>query len=320
VTHDVTFTCMGCDMRLLAEGVNHEAIRAARTLLDAIDARLSRFRTDSELARLNADPRPTVPASPLLRAAVGAALWAAERTRGLVDPTLLDDLERHGYTGSLAGGPRVALADALAAAAPRAPASARPDARWRAVRIDNRAGTITRPPGLRLDTGGTTKGLAADAAAHVLAGARRLVVDCGGDLCVAVGSGAAPFEVTVAHPLTGARAATLRVAGGGVATSGLARRLWSRPDGRPAHHLLDPATGEPAWTGLISATALAPTTLEAEALAKAALLRGPAGARRVLGRRGGVLVNDDGAVESVEARVRRGGVPVRDDGALGATA
>jgi FAD:protein FMN transferase len=106
----------------------------------------------------------------------------------------------------------------------------------------------------------------------------------------------------------------------GVATSGLARRLWRGPDGRPAHHLLDPATGEPAWTGLISATALAPTTLEAEALAKAALLRGPAGARRVLGRRGGVLVDDDGAVESVEARVRRGGVLVHDDGALGATA
>jgi thiamine biosynthesis lipoprotein len=310
---------MGCDMRLLAEGVNDEAVRAARTLLDAIDARLSRFRTDSELARLNADPRTTFPASPLLRAAVAAALWAAERTRGLVDPTLLDDLERHGDTGSLAGGPRVALADALVPAAPRAPASARADARWRAVRIDNRVGTITRPPGLRLDTGGTTKGLAADAAAHVLAGARRLVVD-GGDLCVAVASGAAPFEIAVAHPLTGARAATLRVAGGGVATSGLARRLWRGPDGRPAHHLLDPATGEPAWTGLISATAVAPTTLEAEALAKAALLRGPAGARRVLRRRGGVLVHDDGAVEPVEARVRRQACSTTTTGALGATA
>jgi hypothetical protein len=149
---------------------------------------------------------------------------------------------------------------------------------------------------------------------------RRLVVDCGGDLCVAVASGAAPFEIAVAHPLTGARAATLRVAGGGVATSGLARRLWRGPDGRPAHHLLDPATGEPAWTGLISATAVAPTTLEAEALAKAALLRGPAGARRVLRRRGGVLVHDDGAVEPVEARVRRQACSTTTTGALGATA
>jgi thiamine biosynthesis lipoprotein len=302
----MSFTCMGCEMRLLADGADDGAIHAARDLLDAIDARLSRFRSGSELSRLNADPRPTVPASPLLRAAVGAALWAAERTRGLVDPTLLGALERHGYTGSLAAGPRAALPDALAEAPPRAPASGRPGAAWRAVGIDNRAGAITRPPGLRLDTGGTTKGLAADAAAQLLAGAHRLVVDCGGDLRVVVARGSAPFDVAVEHPLSGERAATLRVAGGGVATSGLVRRLWRRPDGSPAHHLLDPATGEPAWTGLISATALAPTTLEAEALAKAALLRGPAGARRVLGRRGGVLVHDDGAVEWIDSPAGEG--------------
>jgi len=61
-------------------------------------------------------------------------------------------------------------------------------------------------------------------------------------------------------------------------------------------HLLDPATGEPAWTGVVSATALAPTGAEAEALAKAALLAGPDAGRALLERRGGVLVLDDGAV------------------------
>jgi thiamine biosynthesis lipoprotein len=299
--HDVTFTCMGCEMRLLAEGVDRAAIDAARRLLDAIDARLSRFRPDSELSRLNADPRPTVAASPLLRAAAGAALWAAERSGGLVDPTLLGDLERAGYTASMAGAPRADQAGALAAAPARATASARGDARWRAVRIDNAAGTITRPPGLRLDTGGTTKGLAADAVARLLAGARRLVVDCGGDLRVA---GTPAFDVVVEHPLARVPAATVRVGAGAVATSGLARRVWHGPGGRAAHHLLDPATGEPAWTGLVSATATAPTALEAETLAKTALLRGPAGAHRVLGRRGGVLVHDDGTVERVGAAAR----------------
>jgi thiamine biosynthesis lipoprotein len=292
--HDLTFTCMGCAMRLVADGADPAP---ARDLLLAIDERLSRFRAGSELARLNADPRATVPASPLLRAAVAAALWAAERTDGLVDPTLLDALERQGYTASLGDAPpRADLAGALAAAPTRAPAAPGGERRWRAVAVDNGAGTITRPPGLRLDTAGTTKGLAADAAAQLLRdrGARRVVADCGGDLRVA----GAPADVVVEHPLTGAPAATLRVAGG-VATSGLARRVWPQPGGRTAHHLLDPATGAPAWTGLISATALAPTALHAEALAKAALLRGPAGARRLLARRGGVLVHDDGAVERV---------------------
>jgi len=68
-----------------------------------------------------------------------------------------------------------------------------------------------------------------------------------------------------------------------------------------AHHVLDPATGRPAWTGLVAATAVAGSALEAEVLAKAALLSGPLGARRLLRHRGGVRQHDDGRVEVVPA-------------------
>ena len=80
---------------------------------------------------------------------------------------------------------------------------------------------------------------------------------------------------------------SLTLDGGGVATSGLNIRVWRRADGRFAHHLLDPATGEPAWTGLVGATALAPTAAEAETLAKARVALGPDGAREFLGGTGG---------------------------------
>jgi thiamine biosynthesis lipoprotein len=301
---DLSFRCMGCDVRVLVEGERaHAAAAAARRRLEAIDAGLSRFRPDSDLARLNADPRRSVPASPLLRVAVRAALWAAERSGGLVDPTLLDEIERAGYRRSLTGVARADLADALGGAPPRAPARPRRGRRWRSVEVDDRAGTITRPPGLRLDTGGSTKGLAADAVAHLLGSGRRHLVDCGGDLRLAA-AGGRPFGVRVVHPLGGV-ADTIEIAEGAVATSGPGRRLWRGRDGRVRHHLLDPATGEPAWTGLISATALAPTALEAETLAKLALLSGPAGARAALRERGGVLVHDDGSVERVGPLARR---------------
>ena len=91
------------------------------------------------------------------------------------------------------------------------------------------------------------------------------------------------------------------MARGGVATSGLDVRVWRRPDGRFAHHLLDPSTGEPAWTGLVGATAVAATALEAETLAKAALLSGPERARELLAGRGGLLVHDSGETELVGA-------------------
>jgi thiamine biosynthesis lipoprotein len=86
---------------------------------------------------------------------------------------------------------------------------------------------------------------------------------------------------------------------GAIATSGLDVRLWRDEAGRVAHHLLDPSTGQPAWTGVIGATALAPTALEAETLAKTALLSGPARALRVLSRHGGLVVREDGDVVPV---------------------
>jgi hypothetical protein len=52
---------------------------------------------------------------------------------------------------------------------------------------------------------------------------------------------------------------------------------------------------------LLCATAVAPTTLHAETLAKVALLSGAATARRALAAFGGVLVHEDGAVETIAA-------------------
>jgi len=301
--HELTFACMGTHVRILAP--DQADLDDARAWLTAFDARLSRFRSDSELCALNSDPRPTVPASALLRAAVGAGAWAAAHTIGLVDPTVLPALRRAGYAHSLAGVAPASLLAALAAAPPRCPARAHPANRWRSVHVDDAAGVVRRPPGVELDTGATGKGLAADALAHRLAGRERFAVDCGGDLRVG-GQDAerAPFEVEVAHPFTGEAAHRLLLGPGAIATSGIDSRLWQRPDGSFGHHLIDPSTGEPAWTGLVSVTAVGPCALEAETLAKAALLSGPAAGRELLAAHGGVLVHDDGEVELAGALAR----------------
>ena len=166
--------------------------------------------------------------------------------------------------------------------------------------VDDATGVIVRPRGVRFDTGGTGKGLCADAVAHRLSGYTRYVVDCGGDIAVGgVGAQLDPYEIEIEHPLTGAPIGHLRLAGGGVATSGLNVRIWRDSNGSFAHHLLDPSTGRPAWTGLIGVTAIGSSALEAETLSKMALLLGPDGARGVLAEHGGVLVHDDGAVEAV---------------------
>jgi hypothetical protein len=155
-----------------------------------------------------------------------------------------------------------------------------------------------RAPGVRLDPGGIAKGMAADLAAASLPAGVRYAISCGGDLAV---GGERPWDVAVRSARSEAEVHRLRVRSGGIATSGIGARIWQTEDGRYAHHVIDPATGRPAWTGLVAVTAVAGNALEAEVLAKAALLSGPLGARRLLRRRGGVLQHDDGRVEIVPA-------------------
>jgi FAD:protein FMN transferase len=142
--------------------------------------------------------------------------------------------------------------------------------------------------------------LAADLVAERLRGYSRFVVACGGDVRVgALRPQLDPFAVHARHPIANEPAAIFYVSGGGIASSGLDVRLWRREDGSFAHHLLDPSTGEPAWTGLVGVTALARSALEAETVSKAALLSGPERGREVLAEHGGMLVHETGAIELV---------------------
>ena len=93
---------------------------------------------------------------------------------------------------------------------------------------------------------------------------------------------------------------------GAAATSGIGKRSWLDAQGRPAHHLLDPSTGKPAFTGVVQATALAPTAVEAEWRAKAALLSADAS---WLNTHGGVVVFDDGHHELVPANAQLAAKP-----------
>jgi len=298
----LTFECFGSSCTVIvADAAHPEAARADAT---AVRARLlewhtqfSRFRDDSELSRLNADPHPTVPVTPMMRRVVAAAVTAATDTGGLVDPTLVSEIERAGYAGHL-DGPGLPLTQTLIDGPLRVPATPHADARWQHVIADRRSGTVTRPPGVRLDPGGIAKGVFADELGGSLASHDAYVVECAGDLRLGGRAGivravhvASPFGHEIIH--------TFELSAGGVATSGIGKRSWLGPDGSPAHHLLDPGTGRPAFTGVVQATAIAPTATVAEARSKAALLSGPDAAAPWLPD-GGVIVLDDGEIRVIE--------------------
>lgn len=288
--------CFGsrCAVLVSGRGEARSAPKAAalarRTLLSWHE-RFSRFLASSELSQLNGDPRREVPVSRLMARFAEAVRGAASITDGLVDGTLLGEIERAGYTDDLRSS--LPLAAALELAPARAPATGSEHERWRQIDVNLDAGTVTRPPGLRLDSGGLAKGMCADALGGTLASHRAFAVNCAGDLLVG-GAAGTTRPIRVQSPFDGRILHTFDLSQTGVATSGIGRRSWLERGDRPAHHLLDPATGRPAFTGVVQATALAPTALLAEIYAKAAVLSGPRAAARWLPY-GGVLVFDDGS-------------------------
>ncbi len=244
------------------------ALAVAEALLRRMHTALTRFDPESELCQLNEDPRPRVPASVLVRRLAAAIPYAGELSGGLVDATITPRLELD--RPEPPGDPRPATPD------PRRP--------WASVSVD--ATTVSRPPGIALDSGGLAKGLAADLIADRMRDLPSFAVECMGD----VRAGGTARTLRIASPWDDETIlAELPLAEGAAATSGVTRRGW---------HLIDPGSGRPARTGVVQATALAPTALEAEVRAKAALLAGPDAARDHLPH-GGLLVLADGDVISV---------------------
>jgi thiamine biosynthesis lipoprotein len=296
------FACFGGSCTVIVSGggpagtARAAALWAKRRLV-AWHEQFSRFDSRSELSRLNQDPQGTVRVSSMMARFVQSALRAATITGGLVDPTLVGEIEHAGYRSDFDSTP-VPLAQALELAPPRAASAPSQAARWREVSVDLDRGTVTRPPGVRLDSGGIAKGLFGDVLVNELSGHEAFAVEAAGDVRIG-GRGRPRRAVEVADPFADSVLHAFELAQGAAATSGIDKRSWIGEDGRPAHHLLDPATGMPAFTGIVQATALAPTALEAELRSKAALLSGPEGARVWLVH-GGLIVYDDGTFELLE--------------------
>ena len=228
---------------------------------------LSRFRSDSELSRLNRSAGRPVVVSQTLGQVFQASREAERFTGGLVRPTVLDALVQAGYDRSFD------LLSAAQAAAPEAVLDL-PNL-TAAIGWDAAARTICLPEAVHLDFGGVAKGWAAHKAVEQLKAFGPVLVDAGGDIAVSgPRADGQPWPVGIRDPFhPEEHFETLRLERGGVATSGTDYHRW-RQGGRLNHHLIDPGTGLPAESDVLAATVIAPDALQAEAAAKAVIIAG----------------------------------------------
>jgi FAD:protein FMN transferase len=232
---------------------------------EVAEAAMSRFRDDSELTAFNwtAGSGVAVRASARLRRALVAADRAQRVTDGRFDPRVLPDLDRLGYRG------------ATIAAVSMDPGGADETERARPVveRVGRDRLRVARP----VDLGGIGKGLTLRWAAALLAGrgASDFMLEAGGDL-VAKGRspGGGPWQLGIEDPTGGqGPLAVIAVTDLAVTTSSTRVHRWM-VDGRPAHHLVDPRTGEPAEAGLAAVTVAGSDPAWAEVWSKVLFLGG----------------------------------------------
>lgn len=271
------------------EHARREAERV-RALFEEAEQRFSRFRHDSELARLQRAGGPFV-ASRAMFEMVARSQRYVRATGGLFEPGIGGALAAFGYDRSFA--PGLLDRDTPAVHTARSPTLA--DAT-----LDPATRTITLPAGLTLDLGGIVKGATVDHVADTLT--PPFALDAGGDVRL---DGRGPDDegwvVDVEDPHDAERVVlSLRVGPCAVATSATTRRRWKRA-GVEAHHLIDPRVAKPAETDLAQVTVFARRAAHAEVLAKVAIVLGMADATRWIEAQpavAAVLIGRDGAVRT----------------------
>jgi FAD:protein FMN transferase len=304
-----SFDVFGTSAVLLV--TSRRAASQARAIADrelaAIDLACSRFRPDSELMRLNAAAGSGAQRiSPLLADVLAEALRAAKLTGGDVDPTCGRALVGLGYYRDFA------QVRAAGDAPVRLTRPVGPVPGWQRVHLDHAARKVRLDRGVQLDLGATAKAWAADRCAEQIASRLDcgVLVSLGGDIAVAGPPPDEGWQIRVSDDHAAPPSApgqTVTISTGGLATSSTTVRAWT-VGGRPVHHIIDPATGEPARSCWRTVSVAAGSCTDANTASTAAIIRGAAAPSWLhdvgLPAR---LVREDGTVETTA------GWP-RDDG------
>ena len=243
-----------------------EAAREAKERLLALDALWSATREGSDIARLNGGAGEAIALAPETMRLLRMSEEVREETKGALDVTLLPLLKLWGFSG---GVHRVPTAEEIEAARALTGAGK--------LKLDEAAGTARLEKGSSVELGAVAKGYAGELVAAELKsrGVRSALFDLGGNIeTIGAREGGTPWRVGIRNPFGGALLGTVEVADAAVVTSAIDQRFFTDEAGNRYWHILDPATGKPAASGLASATVVASSGGRADALSTALFVMG----------------------------------------------
>lgn len=242
-------------------------------LLDDVNDRMSTYREDSELSRLNRNPSPDwIPVSPELYEVLAAAWEISRASGGAFDATVGPLVNLWGFgPGEHSGEPPTQTGiDAV-----------RNRTGYTRVQLrDDPPAVRKETPDLYIDLSAIAKGYAVDRVANTLhaAGVDEFLVEVGGELRGRGRNQAGDaWKIAIEKPDPGIRDvyAIIDLENAAVATSGGYRNFFEAGDGRTYSHTIDPGSGLPVTHALASVTVAGPSAMLADGHATALMVLGP---------------------------------------------
>ena len=238
-------------------------INQSESLIASLESLVSVTDADSELYAINqtGSGMLTEEASSLMK----QALEICRRTDGALDLSIYPIVRAWGFTTGSYQVPDEAEIQALL-----------PLVDYRKIQYDAATGTVTLPEGMEIDLGSVAKGYAGQLVAQMLRdnGVESALLNLGGNVqTVGAKPDGSPWQIGIKDPQGEDAMMVLSVEDQAVVTSGGYERYFEQ-DGQTYWHIMDPSTGHPADSGLISVTIVGDEGVVCDGLSTALFVMG----------------------------------------------
>lgn len=259
---------MGTQMTHRAFGDHAEqALLGVRAEAERLEKLLSRFMPESDISRINRSAGiKSEHISKETCEVLELAINISQLCDGFFDVTIAPLVDLWNYKNAIAQPPDAEIRRALTLVNYR-----------RLILDDARQTAELKKSGQAIDLGGIAKGFASDQFMEVFKnhGVLSAFSNIGGNVStLGVKPDGSPWRVGIRHPRQNGLLGAVSVTGQSVVTSGDYERYFIDKDGKRFHHILNPKTGYPAESGLISVSVITPSAMMADALSTAIFVSG----------------------------------------------
>lgn len=260
-----SFFAMDTSMSILTWGADDALLEEAEDLVSELEAVVSATREGSELRTLNETGSVTLPDDAAFL--LGRALDICGETGGALDITIYPVVSAWGFATAeqdyrVPGGDEIArLLQSVDY-----------------TRVAVEGDTVSLDEGMAIDLGAVTKGYVGDRIAALLRenGVTSALLDLGGNIQT-IGSkpDGSDWFIAIKDPESDGILGAVPITDQAMITSGGYERYFVDEEGNMWWHIMDPATGYPAQSGLISVTVVGDEGLVCDALSTALFIMGP---------------------------------------------